>query len=301
VATSVYLLVGGTLYAMNDGAPFFIAAWEGLGLLPVNRLSQRGALQHGDTDLGWRGQPRFFSVTFGINRGCTIADRIAARRILLQRIAPRNAALALRFVFDVGTATERTYQIDARAIAEPGAVESRQVHGLTLVPVRFKASDPFFYDPVRNEVIFALPALAAGMPVDTPVDTPIGGSTLDAAQNVLYTGDAFSYPQIRIIGPIRNAVIENLTTEERLDFTGTVIGPGALLDIDCRYANKSVTSEFGANRIADLTDDSDLATFHLAPSETGAAARVNQFRVTGIGVTPSTAVALWYYDNFGGM
>jgi len=301
MSTDITLIVGGVEYAMNDADPFFVTAWSGLGFLPLERLARAGALQDGDTDLGVRWRPRLFSVTFGIAYGCRIADRIQARRLLLQRLAPRDAFLALRFTFAAGLPGERAYQIDCYTVSEPGDVESRDVHGLTQVPVRFKASDPAFYDPELHEVIFALTAPAAGMPVVTPVPTPIGASDLDNTQAITYAGDVRDFPRLRIIGPITNAVITNQTTGEKLDFTGHTIGPGDWFDIDCRYASKSVEDGSGVNQLATLADDSDLATFHLAPSVVGDATRVNTFRVTGSGVTGGTSVILWYYDRFSGI
>lgn len=301
MSTDIALIVGGVEYPMNDENPFFVNAWDGLGLLPLERLAQAGALQDGDTDLGVRWRPRLFSVTFGISYSCAIADRIRARRLLLQRLAPRICPLALRFTFDYGLPGAVSYQIDCYTISEPGAVNADDVHGLSLIPVRFKASDPSFYDPDRNVVVFALTAPLGGMPVLTPVPTPIGASDLNDTQAITYAGDVRDFPQLRIIGPIKNCVITNTTTGEKLDFTGYTIGPGDWLDIDCRYASKSVNDAAGNNRLYALTDDSDLSTFHLAPSETGAVTQVNIFTVTGSGVTAGTAVTLWYYDRFSGI
>jgi len=299
VATSVYLIVGGVLYEMNDGAPFFVTAWDGLGLLPVNRLSQRGALQHGDTDTGWRGQPRFFSVTFGINRGCSIADRIAARRTLLQRIAPRNDALALRFVFDVGETTERIYQIDARSIAEPGAVEARDVHGLTLVPVRFKASDPTFYDPA---VIVATWALAISNDLILPFELPfiLGTNIINDTLDVAYTGDLDDYPIIRFRGPLIEPQIENVTTGDIIGFrSGASIAVDEQVTIDLRYGNKTVTSNLGGvSRLGDIDPNrDDLARFSLAAALDGSGARVNTFRVIATGALEGASAATLTYNT----
>lgn len=70
---------------------------------------------------------------------------------------------------------------------------------------------------------------------------------------------------ITVDGPINDLVITNNATGEKLDFTGDSVAVGKQRIIDLRYGNKTVVDELGADCIALLTTDSDLATWHLAP------------------------------------
>ena len=92
---------------------------------------------------------------------------------------------------------------------------------------------------------------------------------------------------VRITGPITDAVITNNATSEKLDFTGTTIAAGDYYEIDCRYGYKTVVDSTGANQIADLTSDSDLVSFHIAPDpEVGGG--INSITITGTSITAAT-------------
>jgi hypothetical protein len=108
-----------------------------------------------------------------------------------------------------------------------------------------------------------------------------------------------TYPhKIRITGPITSPVITNETTNEKLDFGVNSIGAGVSWDIDLRYGVKSIIqAASGVNKIQFLTEDSDLATWHIAadPEVIGGA---NSIRVTGTAVTASTRVEISYLERY---
>jgi len=296
--TSITQRIGGQVYELNDGDPYLVTAWTGLGMLPLIRKSQSGPLQDGDTDLGFKGLPRLFGLTVTIVGGCTPALLTTYRRTLLRRLAPRTAEFSLRFTFDDG----QVYQIDAVTVSEPGELHSDEVYGLKSVPIRFRAADPTFYNPTAITVTFGMATGGTGLEVPMEVPMVVGASTLDGTQSVTYAGDMPAYPsRIRITGPITDCVITNTTTGEILDFTGTAIAAGDYYDIDCRYGNKTVTDAAGVNRIADLTADSDLATWRLVPSETGAATRINTITVYGSDTTAATGVSITYTTRYSGI
>jgi len=66
------------------------------------------------------------------------------------------------------------------------------------------------------------------------------------------------------------------------------------------YGYKTVTDSSGTNQIADLTSDSDLATFHLAASPEVAAGN-NSITVQGNDATEETGVMLRWYERFLGI
>jgi hypothetical protein len=151
------------------------------------------------------------------------------------------------------------------------------------------------------DVTFALGGGGGTMEVPTEVPTEIGASDINMTQAVLYTGTWYSFPQIRIEGPITDCVITNETTGEKLDFTGTTIADGDYYLIDTRYGRKSVIDSNGANKISKLTSDSDLATFHLEPPGAVAPDGSNSVRVEGSSIDAGTIVYMTYYRRYLGI
>lgn len=149
-------------------------------------------------------------------------------------------------------------------------------------------------------VPFALGGGSGGFNVPLTIPMSVGASTLNVTSVIDYGGTWRSSPVIVMTGPITNPVILNTTTNEKLDFTGTVLGSGTTYTIDTRYGYKTVVDQTGANKIADLTNTSDLATFHLA-ADPEATDGLNSIQVTGTGVTSATSVFVQYYERFVGV
>jgi hypothetical protein len=169
------------------------------------------------------------------------------------------------------------------------------------VGVTLRAADPSFYDPVAVDINFGIAGGGTGTPVPTPVPTPVGASTVNQSIGVIYTGTWYSFPMIRITGPLEDAVITNETTGEKLDFTGTTIANGDYYLIDTRYGRKSVVDSSGVNKVGDLTDDSDLGTFHLEPDGAIAPGGANSLRVTGDSLSQVSAVEMTYFNRYLGI
>lgn len=290
----LYVVIGSTETDLDDIA--VLQGHDGWGMAPQHRLAQRGAQQHGDTDLGFRLDPRIGSLLFRLPSR-TMQDMHTRRDQLVRLFSPENAPV-LKWVLDSGAARciAVVYSGDMSLAWDTADWTAQQV------TVRLKASDPTFYDPEVASVSFALGGGADAFEVPTPVPTPMGASTLDATASIVYTGTWHAQPHlVRVTGPITDGVITNVLTGEKLDFTGVTIAAGHYYDVDCRYGHKSVLDDGGTNRIADLTDDSDLATFHIAAPVWPATSRINPFRVTGSGVTAATNIQVSYYRRFTGI
>jgi len=274
---------------------FHAIADDGLGLAPLRRLQQRGPMQHGSTDVGFRLDPRVFSLLIALS-GSSITELYHRRDELLSFLVP-TTELALRFELDDGTQR----QIDCRLIDAPMGYDARNVRTAQTVGLRFLASDPTFYDPVARHINMAEGGVT-GWTVPTMVPLTVAASSLDTVFSLTYNGNWRSLPwRIRIRGPITNPVMRNLTTDEKLDFTGTALANDSeYLEIDCRYGRKSVVDQTGANRIADLTADSDLATWHLA-AHPEAPGGVNDLEAEGADITSDTTVVINYFERYLGI
>lgn len=118
---------------------------------------------------------------------------------------------------------------------------------------------------------------------------------------VTYGGTVDEYPVIEIEGPVGDPVLVNETAGTTLDLTGTTLGIGEILTIDCRYGHKTVVDQTGTNRIAALSAESDLATFRLLATP-NAAAGLNTLTLSGTGITPGvTETRMTYYERFGSL
>lgn len=297
------LVRDGVVYDLEDGSVARLIGDDGWGMAPLHRLSERGPLQHGETDLGFRLDPRVGMLAFILRAGSEEA-MYTARETLLDLFAPSGAPLALRW-----TLPGRTRQIDVQMVG--GLALGSQERGVWAqkAAVTLKASDPTFYDPAGAAVTFALGGGEDALEIPMEVPMVVGASTINGLTTVTNGGNWLSYPHlIRIVGPITDPVILNVVegmaggfhtmsqqaVVMKLDFTGTTIAAGDRYDIDLRYGRKTVVNAVGTNKIADLTSDSDLATWHLTPGD-------NSIRVTGTGATETTRVEINFFERYLGL
>lgn len=284
------IVLGGHEYDISDIAA--LTAHDGLDMPPSHRITQRGALQNGETDIDYRLDPR--SVKLAMTIKASSADEMYAARVQLGRIfAPANSIKLLFHTVNGVRALDCVMDKDGLTMGwDTGAMWAQKIL------VKLRAPDPLFYNPAGNAITFALGSGGSGFTVPTPVPTPVGASVLDASTVIVYTGTAISYPDlIRITGPITDAVITNETTGDKLDFTGTTIAEGDYYDIDCRYDYKTIYDSGGVRRINKLTVDSDLATFAIMPAIDGSISHNNSLRVTGTSVTSATKVDVTWFNK----
>jgi hypothetical protein len=114
----------------------------------------------------------------------------------------------------------------------------------------------------------------------------------DNFTSAVTTGGSWNeYPVIDLTGPLTNPRITNYTTGEILNLSAGTIPGSVSYTIDCRYGYKTVTDSLVTNRIDELSDDSDLATFHLQPG-------INIIGVSASGTAAASAVSIRYYDRY---
>ena len=288
-------IVAGIAYDLSNIAEFIFQEESDLGMADVRRLTEAGPLQHGVTDVGFRLDARKFRLKLATNSDDAAA--LDERRAKLLRIfKPRMTALAIRKTLADGSLR----QIDCHFSGGLSFRTSDRRGMVQVEVIELLAPDPTFYDPTAVAVPFGLTGGGGSFGVPLAVPWNVGSSVLNQAKAIEYAGTWQADPVVTIYGPITNAVITNETTGLKLDFTGVTIDAGAYYVIDTRYGYKTVAEDDGTNRIAALTDDSDLATFHLA-AEPDAPGGVNSVRVTGTGVTAATQVYLSYFTRYVGI
>ncbi len=288
-------IVGGTTYNLNDGTYTYWIGEDGTGNAPSRRITEQGPLQHGDTDVDVRLSPRVFRETFQIIPS-SLSNHYDQRKALLRFLRPSSTKIQMRWTLDNGDVR----QIDCVVIDGPNFASTEREGFAQKLVVQFRAPDPVFYDPTQIATTFGVGGGtgAFSFPLSFPVS--FGGSTVNQTRTITYLGTWREYPVIVIAGPITNPVITNVTTGDKLDFTGITINAGDSYTIDCRYGYKTVVNAVGTNKIADLTNDSDLATFSLesAPDVAGG---LNDIKVTGTSANANTQVYLRYYNRYIGI
>jgi hypothetical protein len=276
---------------LSDVENYVVENYEGFGMPPLHRLTERGPLQHGESDRGYRLDPRMIQLVLML-RAESWAAFYTRRQELIDQLSPTlDAALNLRFTQPDGTVR----QVDCYC-AEGPQFSKRDAHRYQgqRAAVRLICPDPAWYDPTRQSVRIVGETGGSGFAFPMAVPWTFGGTTVGAETAIDYDGTWIEYPEIEIIGPIADPRIEHLDTGDVLDFDGTTIADGDSRIIDLRYGYKTVVDGSGANKIADLTSDSDLATFHLKPG-------TNNLGFSGTSAGTNTAIVVRWYRRYLGV
>lgn len=284
------LMRGVTTLDISDLINWHVVEFDGFGAPPIRRLTQRGPLQNGDTDVGFRLDARTMRIAV-LARTSTPTGFHSDRETLLGMLRPGNDAVKLRWTFQ-----GKQRQIDCH-LADGLTLPSGQMIANNFRDVVvLRASDPTWYDPAGGSVQFA--QAGGGTPWAMPVVFPtnFGASNLSgsAAINLSDANAWDTFPIIYAVGPVTNLVITNTATGDKLDFTGSSIGGGVTYTIDLRYGYKTVIDSTSTNRINQLTSDSNLATFRLIPG-------INTITVTGTSISAATNIYIQYNTRYIGV
>lgn len=294
-ATRLSIILEGAEYALDDGTYCYWLGDDGLGMAPLHRLSERGPLQHGDTDKGFRLDPRIVRLVLSINANSQALLDVG-RRNLIAIFRPANL-LTLKLVED-----DMTFHLDCFYVSDMAMPSSERDGWNQNVVVTLKANDPAFYDPEGEGHSFVIEGGSDTCEVPTviPMTIGIGATTVYITEAITNSGTMWAWPKIHIHGPIANPLITNDSTGEKLDFAGTTIAAGDYYDIDLRYGYKTVIDAAGVNQIAHLTNDSDLVSWHLGcnPEVPGG---INSVTVWGSGMTDASEVSLTWLTKYIGI
>ncbi|MCC6192257.1 MAG: phage tail family protein [Anaerolineales bacterium] len=278
---------------LSDLIDFVHEGDEGWGMAPVERLTERGPNQHGVSDRGYRLQPRVLHLRIA-GFGTDLAAYWTARERLIALFAPRAEPVRLRRTYAGG----RVRQLDVHYLDGLGMSTAEKFGNAQRNVIQLLAPDPLLYDPTLQSVTFGLAGGADAFSVPMSVPLGVGGSTIDQTALIPYLGTFGSSPVVIVRGPITDWRIENVTTAEVLQaVSGASIAGGDEYIIDTSYGAHTVVDLAGARQIANLSDDSDIETFHLA-AHPDAPSGVNEIRVTGSGVNTNTQVFIQYYRRY---
>ena len=247
---------------------------QGFGLAPLRRITTRGPLQDGDSDIDFRLEPRVLQLPLMVVNTSSTSPRYQhyeIREKLLQIFRPGDDAY-ITITRNDGTTT-KTRRINVKVLGGLSFdVDPNGYHVRTVVQLR--ASDPTWYDP-------------------QDVDTIYTNANINGTQVYPNSGNWDVFPVIQLEGPITNPVITNSTTGQSISIVGTIAFPSFYI-IDLTYGAKTVVDDLGANKISTVTPSSNLATWSIIPGN-------NTIAITGTGTNINTRALFSYYYRYTGI
>ena len=283
---------GGATFNLNgydavSGITYNYQGDQGFGLAPMHRITQRGPMQHGDSDVDFRLDPRIMQLPI-VAITTSIDDYYTARGRLLSVFSPSNVVGTL-------TVTTSTWSrsIDVKVLGGMAFDTDPQVGYTLRAVIQLRADDPTWYD--ANPLTINGSSGIAGTPTAYPVVYPrtYGTANINATTTYTYDGTWLSYPVITATGPITGLVITNNTTGQVITTTGS-IAAGRTYTYDLRYGKKTVYDDLGNNQIATVASSSNLATWAIV---TG----TNSISITASSSSSPAAVIIAYYTRFVGI
>lgn len=284
----------GSESVLDDGSICHLVGHSGWGMHTNARLTESGPQQDGESDLGFRIQPRIAQIAL-LLIGTSRDDLYLRKQSLMDIFSPSDTAIQLRW-----TLPSFTRQIDAHAVSlefDSSGTEGFTQRGVAVL----RCPKGVFYDPTASAQTFNLGGGTDSYAIPHSVPHAVGASDLNSTQTVFNLGNAKSFPHlIRINGPITDPVITNQETGYKLDLTGVTIATGQYYDIDLRFGFKTVKDHTGVSKISELSDDSDLSLWSLL-SKSEKSDGSNSILVTGSSVTEETDIFISWYNNYLGV
>lgn len=277
---------------LTDGSVCTVLDHDGLGASPVNNITERAPLQHGEQFIDLRLAPRAIALTLAVP--ATDPEDLQNRTAILTKLFKPGRSIT-QLIFSLNNGQQRA--VDVRYTSGLNYSFGDLVNYYQKLPIRLTAYDSYFYDPVSTPVVFGVGGSAAGFSVPLPVPFSVGTTVLSSTRTVEYPGTWRDYPIILIKGPITNPKIENLSTGEKLDFTGNTVLTGETLNIDLRPGYKTVVDHNGVNRVPWLSADSSLSTFHLGEDDDVADGN-NDIKASGTAINSNSEIYITYNSKY---
>ena len=280
----------------------FVQSFEGYGMSPVKYVEQQGALQHGTTVYDYKLQRRIIQWTIR-QSGCSRWDYWEKRELFLDLLRPNRHTLnnfgpgKLRKFLPDGNMRDIDVHIEfGPMFASPTGYWDKW--GFT-DSFRFIAPDPTFYDPTLKSVTLDVSVAPADLvfPITFPIE--LGEALVDATSNIVYAGNWLAYPTLIITGPISGFRITNEATNEFIQISHE-LDSGDTITISLPYGNKTVMHSNGTDLQGSVSPDSDLATFHLAPSPE-ATGGINPITIIGAGAGDVTSLEIQHNERYIGI
>lgn len=301
---TIFTPQGGSPFILDQASGRFVLSEEGLGMPPIEYITERGPFQHGETVRAYFLRPRIISLRVR-NNFCSRTEFWRGRASLLDVLRPnRGVNGTLRRILSDGTVRDITCIIQDGPNFNPRRTDAWDEWAFDEM-LRFVCFNPVWYNPTLQTTTW-IQAICGEFPYDFPISLVCPGLIFPITFPIVfdvfggediitvdYLGNWEEYPSFVITGPFQSIKITNLTTNEVIQLLYT-INEGQSVNIDLSYGIKTIALNDGTNLLAYLTPESDLATFHLAPGG-------NQIELVGYGSGTNSSVVMNYYNRFIGI
>lgn len=284
--------VGATTFNLNGydtttGLTFNYLGDQGFGLAPMHRITQRGPMQQGDSDVDFRLDPRIMQIPLFVAT-TSVDEYYTARGRLLGIFSPTNGGGVVTV-----TTSAWTRNINVKVLGGMSFDTDPQVGYALRAVIQLRADDPTWYDAEPHIVAGA--SGIAGTPTAYPVIYPrtYGTANINTTTTYTYDGTWQAYPVITAVGPITGLVITNNTTGQTITTTGS-IAAGRTYTYDLRYGKKTVYDDLGNNQIATVAASSSLATWAIIVG-------INSISIAASASSSPAAVTITYNTRFIGI
>ena len=274
-------------YDAVTGFTFGYQGDQGFGLAPMHRITQRGPMQHGDSDVDFRLDPRIIQIPLFVAT-TSVDDYYTARGRLLSVFSPSNTVGTINV-----TTTNWSRSINVKVLGGMTFDTDPKIGYELRAVVQLRADDSTWYDATPH--VIAGSAGIAGTATAYPVIYPrtYGTANINASIAYTYDGTWLAYPVITALGPITGLVITNNTTGQVITTTGS-IAAGRTYTYDLRYGKKTVYDDLGNNQIATVAASSNLATWAIIVG-------TNSISIAASASASPAAVAITYNTRFSGI
>jgi len=277
--------------------PYRLRELAGIGMSPVEHNIQRAPFQDGATYLASFLRPRVVTFSLALVDWSSELAVWDARDAMLSIVSALADGFGLLATLPSGA--ERRLDLRfADDLDMPIAWRNWTLHQPTVMQAI--AHQPLWYDPTSVNWTYMFDPGLGDWIFPLPFPRGFGSYDIGIEETKDYEGTFKAYPIITIGGPITNLVILNETTDEQLDFTGYTVADARVMTIDLTPGVKTVLLDDDTNLIDKLTDDSDLATWHIA-ADPEATDGQNTMVVSGTGADPGTFIQIRFFTKYIGI
>lgn len=291
-----------TLYITPDGvqymfsAPTFVLQEDGLGMPPIEYVTQRGPFQDGESVKNLFLRPRTLQMVVRRN-GCSKAEYWNIRAVLLDILRPRRGTppvtnlpgILRKYMangavreWEVFTTEGPSFPSHSTEVWDQWSVQDT---------IRFTAYNPLARDPKIQSRTYSLVGAASAV---FPITFPYTFATFGAgADSVVVAGTWETFPTFTITGPLTAPFIRNVTTGEQMQFSFNLLA-GQTAFVDLSYGNKTVTLNDGTSLLGLMDPTSDIGTFHLVSG-------TNVLQVFATGAAANSTIVMQWYNRYIGV
>ena len=280
MALNYYSFQFGSFVFGGSASPFQIMDVDGLGL-PELRVQDdnRG---YNDGMFSGRDFLSGRTLTFTIN---IFGDAV---RNAQQNLALFNAAMipqqsgttALSFQL---APTDSVKTLNARVRSRRVLIDPDYTYGYIRTQVTMFAPNPKYYD-LASTTATITPSVLSGRTYNRVYNLLYGGGSNSASTTIVNNGSWTTYPLVTITGPITNPTLTNITTNQSLSVTTTLLATDSLV-LDLENRNVLLNGSSARNL---LTGSSQW--FGAAPGS-------SVYTLSGTSFSPGVTLATIVYQN----